>query len=226
MSANLQSRVIRAKKLGLLLMDARQTSRRSLEECAQAVGITPERFQAYETGSAQPSLPEIEALAYYLDIPLEHFWGKMSLSQSKPERVLPNTPRMMHLRQRMIGAQIRQTRLNVNLTLHELAEKTNILEAILNAYENGDEPIPQPELETLAETLKMQMTDLLDKHGVVGTWRTQQLAVEEYLQLPQELQEFVCKPVNRPYIELARRLSQLSAEKLRAVAEGLLEITY
>jgi len=37
---------------------------------------------------------------------------------------------------------------------------------------------------------------------------------------------FISKPVNLPYLELAMRLSDLSAEKLRGVAEGLLEITY
>jgi hypothetical protein len=39
------------------------------------------------------------------------------------------------------------------------------------------------------------------------------------------MQSFVCQPVNRPYLELAMKLSDLSREKLRAVAEGLLDIT-
>jgi len=59
----------------------------------------------------------------------------------------------------------------------------------------------------------------------VGKWITQQAVVREVLELPPDLQAFVCLPVNRPYIELARRLSEMSVEKLRAVAEGLLEIT-
>ena len=33
------------------------------------------------------------------------------------------------------------------------------------------------------------------------------------------------KPVNLPYLEIAQRLSGLSVEKLRAMAEGLLDIT-
>jgi hypothetical protein len=52
-----------------------------------------------------------------------------------------------------------------------------------------------------------------------------QAAIQEFLNLSPELRAFVCLPVNRPYIELARNLSQLSTEKLRAVAEGLLDIT-
>jgi len=36
---------------------------------------------------------------------------------------------------------------------------------------------------------------------------------------------FVLKPINLPYLELAKRLSEMSVDKLRDVAEGLLEIT-
>jgi hypothetical protein len=39
------------------------------------------------------------------------------------------------------------------------------------------------------------------------------------------MQEFACKPVNRPYLELAMKLSNMSTEKLRSVAEDLLDIT-
>ena len=37
---------------------------------------------------------------------------------------------------------------------------------------------------------------------------------------------FVCKPVNRPYLELAMKLSGMSTDKLRSVAEDLLDITF
>jgi hypothetical protein len=43
--------------------------------------------------------------------------------------------------------------------------------------------------------------------------------------MPVDLQTFVSKPINRPYLELAQRLSEMSVDKLRSVAEGLLEIT-
>ena len=41
----------------------------------------------------------------------------------------------------------------------------------------------------------------------------------------EDIQNFVCQPVNRPYLELAMKLSSMSREKLRSVAEGLLDIT-
>jgi len=59
----------------------------------------------------------------------------------------------------------------------------------------------------------------------VGRWVNQQQMVKDFLLLPPEIQAFVSKPVNRPYLELAQRLGDLSVDKLRSVAEVLLEIT-
>jgi hypothetical protein len=72
----------------------------------------------------------------------------------------------------------------------------------------------------------MRVEDFFDKSGPVGQWRKEQDAVGKFKDLPANLQDFVCKPVNRPYVELALKLSELSVERLRAIAEGLLEITY
>jgi hypothetical protein len=51
-------------------------------------------------------------------------------------------------------------------------------------------------------------------------------AVQHFLEMPAELREFVALPVNRPYLELAMKLSNMSRDKLRSVAENLLDITY
>jgi len=52
-----------------------------------------------------------------------------------------------------------------------------------------------------------------------------QKGIQQFLELPHELQDFVCQPVNRPYLELALKLSSMPTDKLRSVAEGLLDIT-
>jgi hypothetical protein len=59
----------------------------------------------------------------------------------------------------------------------------------------------------------------------VGSWFASQKYVREFQNLPPEMQEFISKPINRPYLDLAVRLSELKVEKLRALGEGLLEIT-
>ena len=54
----------------------------------------------------------------------------------------------------------------------------------------------------------------------------QQEKTQVFLELPPDLQSFVCKPVNRPYLDIALKLSELPVDKLRILAESLLEITY
>ena len=85
--------------------------------------------------------------------------------------------------------------------------------------------IPVPMLEVLADVFNASLRDFQDQHGPTGIWFAQQRTLRDFGELPLELQAFVCKPVNRPYLELAQRLSDMEVEKLRAVAEGLLEIT-
>jgi hypothetical protein len=51
-------------------------------------------------------------------------------------------------------------------------------------------------------------------------------AIRDFLELPVELRQFVAMPVNRPYLELAMKLSNMSRDKLRSVAEDILDITF
>jgi transcriptional regulator with XRE-family HTH domain len=226
MTVNPLARTIRAKKLGLLIYDARLAARRNVEECAKAIGVSPETFEAYEKGLRSPSLPELELLAYYLNVPLDHFWSNVSRSENNPDRQVANADRLISLRQKMIGATLRQLRSTANLSPKEMHEQTGITEADLTTYELGERAIPLADLEIMIATLGSHIDTFIDKRGPVGSWMTQQQAIQKFLELPVDMQNFVSKPLNRPYVALALRLSELSTEKLRAVAEGLLEITY
>ncbi len=220
-----KARLLRAKRLGVLLRDARLSKGQSLKECAEALGISPSTLRAYERGDRSPSLPELEALAYHFGLPLEHFWGSEVLSDDpSPVERLP-VARLIRLRQRIIGVRLRQLREARGLSLKELAQAAQIPVGRLRAYEHGEKPIPVPELETLAAVLDEPWQSFLDEEGPFGEWRKQQEAIQHFLELPPELQEFVARPINRPYLELAQRLSEMNVDKLRAVAEGLLEIT-
>jgi transcriptional regulator with XRE-family HTH domain len=216
---------IRTKKLGILIRDARLASRRSTEECAAAINVTNDLFIAYEEGSRAPSLPELETLVYYLDLPINHFWKNKTLSDAPARIAELNLPRLTGLRQRMIGALLRQARMNASLSMKSITEQTGISASHLERYELGELPIPLPELEVILKVLGGRVETFFDQGGPVGQWMTQQKAIEQFLDMPVELQNFVCQPVNRPYLDLARKLSEMSTDKLRSVAEGLLDIT-
>lgn len=216
---------IRSKKLGILIRDARRAARRSVEECAEAMGIRKILFCAYEEGIRAPSLPELETLIYFLDLPMDHFWGKQAKSeQTSPYKNL-DLQRLLAVRQRKIGALLRQERMNASISLRNLEHATNIPSERIEAYELGERPIPLPELELLVRTLGGRIETFFDRSSPIGQWMSNEEAIQHFLEMPVELRQFVTLAVNRPYLEVARKLSAMSKEKLRAVAEDLLEIT-
>jgi len=216
---------IRTKKLGVLIRDARLSANKSVEECAQAIQISVADFDAYELGDIAPSLPQVELLAYFLNIPLDHFWGNTALSEKSRTDNPLNIEQLVEIRQKLIGVTLRQAREQAQLTLQEVADGTGLTPEELEAVEYGQKSISLPELEYLSSYLNLQIRELQDKHGPIGAKADQQRTVQDFLTLPPDIQEFVAKPVNRPYLELAQRLSEMSVEKLRGVGEGILEIT-
>jgi len=216
---------IRTKKLGVLMRDARLTARRSVQECAGAIGVKNGLFRAYEEGLRAPSLPELETLVFYLDMPIEHFWSRATKSESASRNQNLDLPRLLAVRQRKIGALLRQARMNTSISIRNLANATGLASSRIKAYELGERPIPLPELEVMVTNLGGRVESFLDRNGPIGQWMISEETVHNFLEMPMELREFVALPVNRPYLELAMKLSNMSTDKLRSVAEDLLDIT-
>jgi len=220
------ARTMRSKIVGVLVKDARQVRGLSLEACAAAAGCTPEALADFESGQSSPSLPELEMLAYVLDVPLSYFWGDQVLSaRPAPTRATLPAAEIAALRQRIVGALLRQTRQAARLELAQVAQGAGLAPERLNAYELGQYPIPLPELEALAAQLGVPIEHFIEAQGPVGEWDSTQRAFERFSQLPPELREFVSRPINASYLRLAQRLSQLPAGELRGIAASLLEIT-
>ncbi|HZW03367.1 MAG TPA: helix-turn-helix transcriptional regulator, partial [Anaerolineaceae bacterium] len=110
---------IRTRKLGLLIADSRQAACKSVDQCAKAMAVTPDTYQAFEAGEQSPSLPQLEGLAYYLDLPLEHFWDNTALSGRVEAEPLANIDSLIRLRQRVIGTMLRMARTRMNLSTAE-----------------------------------------------------------------------------------------------------------
>ena len=216
---------LRSRKLGVLIRDARLVARMTTQECARPIGVTAGIFRAWEEGRRSPSLPELEVLSYALHLPLHRFWSKDATSDDAPPTETLNLPAFIGLRQRLIGALLRQVREKASISPRALSELSGITTARLKAYELGERPIPLPELEGLTALLGGQVETLFDQTGPIGLWMVQQKAVQNFLLLPPDLQNFVCMPINRPYLELAMKLSGMSTDKLRSVAEDILDIT-
>jgi transcriptional regulator with XRE-family HTH domain len=217
---------IRSKTLGLLMRDARTLARRNVTECAWAMGVTPGQYRAYEDGRRAPSLPELEALVFYLDLPLNHFWSREIKSGKPAPQEKLDLPKLQAVRQRKIGALLRQERMNASVSIRNVALATGLSSSRIKSYELGERPIPLPELEIIVKALGGRIESFFDRSGPIGQWMLNEEAMHDFLEMPLELRQFVAQPVNRPYLELALKLSNMSKDKLRSVAETILDITF
>jgi transcriptional regulator with XRE-family HTH domain len=218
---------VRKRIMGILLHDARETAGNSIEETADMLGISQEEYQRFETGDHTPTLPQLEVLAYFFNTPIKHFWGSQTLVESKQERnIKERVPELTMLRQRVIGARLRQLRERSGLSLTEVAEKGGLSANQLEVVERGLLSLPVTLLERVANAVNANLDDLIDGHGTVGNWLQAQEQFDAFAELPTDLREFIVRPINRSYLELAIRLSNMKVNELRTIAESILEITY
>ncbi len=217
---------LKSRIIGILLEDARRSSGHSVADTAAMLGITEDQYRAFETGDDTPTLPQLEVLAYTLKVPIKHFWGGATLAEERQEdEIRERMPEVLELRQLIIGVQLNTLREQAGLTLEQLAEQTGMAVEDLEAVELGEASFPVNELEVVAQALHARLDDLIDSHGPIGTWLQAQEDFETFASLPADLRAFILKPLNRSYLDLAVRLSELETSRLRSIAESILEIT-
>lgn len=219
-----QSYQIRARMVGVLLRDARLSASRSVEDCARLLDVTTAQFEAWEYGEAVPSLPQIEILAFHLGVPVSHFWGSETLVGDEAE-----SPRVqaeyLALRDRMVGALLRQAREEAELSVEALAEMTGIPAAQLARYELGEDPMPMHTLSVLAGAVRRNMNYFLEDISTIGQRLNANEEWKHFAGLPDEIRQFAANPLNIGFIEIAYMLSQMPTDRLRRIGESMLDIT-
>lgn len=215
---------LRAKMTGVLLRDARLNAERTIEDCAYLLRVSPEEMLAWELGDAVPSLPQIELLAYYLGVPVSHFWGTETL-ESRHGRHVDIQLEYIALRNRMVGALLRQAREEQNVTLEDMSQASNIPVDRLNLYELGELPIPMHELTVFAGLVKRNTNYFLESSGHIGEWLSIREEWKHFSSLPEEKRKFAANPRNIGFVEIAIMLSKMPVENLREVGASILDIT-
>jgi transcriptional regulator with XRE-family HTH domain len=215
---------LRGKMIGVLVRDARIAAARSFEECANLLRVTPQEVEAWEYGELVPSLPQLELLAYYLGVPVSHFWSTNTL-EAKQGRHVDVQTEYVALRNRMVGALLRQAREEAALTVEALSEATNIAVGQIQIYESGETAIPMHELTVLASNVKKNMSYFLESSGHFGSLLASREDWKHFADLPEDLRRFASNPLNIGFIEIALAFSQMSPDKLRRVGESVLNIT-
>jgi len=216
---------IRARITGVLVRDARVAKGFSTEHLAQLMYVTNDTIISWEFGQRSPSLPQLELLAYWLEVPVSHFIsGTETLVNQLGERQLDQYE-YQKIRDHMIGTQVRLLRQERGFTVEYLAQQTDIELETLQAYEYGNTTIPMTHLAVLASALRVNVTQFLEGNNRVGSFLQAHELFDEFLKMNPEVRDFISQPANQQYIELAMKLAEMDTQKMRLLAEMLLEIT-
>jgi len=224
--------LLRNKILGIIMRDARNAGDKTQEECASFLGMSASRLSDIEHGEQPISLPELESLAFFLGLPVDHFFNNQLLEQDQTEPTVA-LDELLSLRHRIVGALLRQARLAANRTQQECAELVGVSDSTISAYEYGQSPISLAELEALSDFLDVPLDTFLDQeHNPLSKTVSKSEAApssEDAIGLSHfspEIQEFLKEPLNADYVQTALSLSKMPTDQLCNIAETLLEITY
>lgn len=218
--------LLRRKILGVKIQHARNRAGLNPKEVGRALSISTDLLSEIELGQRDVTLPQLEVMALLFNIPVVYF-----LTDDPIEEVRWDFPTVeaMALRQRIIGVLLRQARMEAGRSPEELAEKLNVPVNQVIDYEFGKQAISLSQLEMAAEYLNISIGHFIDQ-GISPNHRGERATtldeIAQFSQLPAEVRQFLLNPANLLYLNIAMRLSGLSAETLRNLAEGLLEITY
>ena len=153
---------IRNKIVGILVRRARLEAGKSKRDCAKFIGCSPATFSQYERGQKGLSLPELEALAYFLEVSPASLWDDAyAPPQDSLQGHLP-MEQMMILRRKILAVQLRKCREAIGFTQEEMAERLGCSVHALSQYEQGQADISLAELEVAAETCGRSLSDFAD----------------------------------------------------------------
>ncbi len=222
-----QEAILRRKILGVKIRHARMRAGLSLKEVGEAVGVSAGLMSDIEFGRRDVSLPYLEILALLFSVPVIYFLSDIPLEE--PQRDFP-TQQALVLRHRIIGVLLRQARTEAGRSQEQLAELLGVSAGRISSYEFGKTEIPLQELNVLADYLGVSLGYFLDQGLTPNQNGGGQVAsldeVAQFTKLPKDVRQFLANPANLLYLNIAMSLSELSADTLRALAEGLLEVTY
>jgi transcriptional regulator with XRE-family HTH domain len=222
-----QTIAIRDKIIGVLVKRARLAAGKSQRDCADLLGCSPSTFSKYERGKKGLSLPQLEILAYFFEVPIQSLLEAEYLDQDDEELEPLPLEQIMQVRQKILGVQFRQCREAAGLTQREMAHLMGCSTYMISRYESGAADIPLAQLEIASEHCGRSLGEFLDDQTVpLGKAEEERQILARLEELPADVREFILKPSNSLYLRIALLLSAMKADSLRQIAETLLDITY
>lgn len=218
---------IRNRIIGILVKRARLEAGKSQRDCAEFLGCSPSTFSQYEHGKRGLSLPQIEALAHWFEVPLNSLWDDGYTRPGELEDEPLPMDQLMLLRRKMLAVKFRKCREEADLSQREMSKLLGCSTYLISQYERGARDISLAELELAAEHCGASLEGFMDDETIpLGPAEQQRRMVARLEELPPDVRDFVLKPTNALYLRIAMQLSAMKADHLRQIAETLLDITY
>lgn len=202
----------------------RRLKQRSIHDCASILNISNEHYLQFEDGNAPLSLPELELLAIYFNIPVRLFFEDKP-PDTEPFAVLEEDIRGKYkrLRQKMILAQLEIEIEKENMTLEDLHEATNIPLDALQSYKNGNLSIPVQLLLQIIEALELEENAFYNQDWwpISAAGNTQDQQTHWQPEFPQD-DTSPSEQANDPYQDLIRALKKIPKAEQAQIAKILL----
>lgn len=215
--------LIRSKILGVQIRLSRQETGRTLEDCASKLQVSEEQFSAWEYGNEVPSVPKLELLARYLDVPVSQFWQE----NASDSTLKPGTEHdeFVALRQRLVGGLLRAARQAKQLTVEQLGDLVPLDVALIRQYEYGERRIPVDQLSVLARVLDRDLNFFLEDDEVYVAALQAPASTQVDQDLPEVLRQYSTDDKTLGLVKLAVAFSHIRSEELDQIAHALLAIS-
>ena len=213
-----EARSVRGKILGVLIRKCRLEAERSLTECAIFMDAEPGLVEDWEYGESEPSLPQLELLAQFLN-------GRGSLTGGDAltaDRAAQDE--YMLLRRRLIGALLRAARESSGRSLEGLSESAGLEARQLRSFEFGEEKIPVSNLTALAQALQLDMSYFAASPQNLPEQSRSSGLLEMPTEIGADWRGFAAERENLPFIRLAMAFQYIARDDLHRIADALFAI--
>jgi transcriptional regulator with XRE-family HTH domain len=191
---------LRNRMLGIQIKKNRYQQNQSVEQLAQLCEIPTSDLQTYETGQTPIPLPLFLKISEVLHLPYERIQPVEIISPVETEVPLVAQSVEIPVQPEPEPA---------------IATESDLVETPIT--QSDESPLPQePEPVVIDDTIPVVPDENI---------QIPESILEDFPGISDELRDFITKPVNVPFLELAMKLSRMDAKKLRDIAESLLEIT-
>ena len=207
-------RLLRRRTIGLLIRRAREGAGRTVAQLAEMLQVKPATIKAYEAGMREPSMAELLAIGDWLSVP-----AALLLDEAASTLPIANSQLDVPLRNHVLGARLKQARLDKGESLKTTASAVGMTSSRLKSHELGA-PIPITLLETLTAHFGLTMQHWFEADALPIHLAAQQQTA--FAALPEDVRVFVTHADTLPHLRMAMQLHALPNDELQRVAEALL----